>query len=281
MEKNLFIHILENADRQGNAVGAVNIFNHITAESAIFAANGIKQNAIIQTSANTVRRFGADNLFYMIDSVRKCVDVKIALHLDHCRDTEIAMSCIKAGWDSIMMDYSHLCLEENIYYTRRMADFAHQENVAIEGEVGIIAGEEDDIVSDVAAGAKYGETIEFIEKTAIDAIAPSIGTAHGVYKGIPVLDYGLVEALGKQEVPIVVHGGSGLAAESFKKLIQLGGRKINISTLVKNAYMDTISKLVKGGRSYSPIAFDDEVRSAVLKAVQSHLKVFSGIADTF
>lgn len=180
-----------------------------------------------------------------------------------------------------MMDYSHLCLEENIYYTRRMADFAHHKNVAIEGEVGIIAGVEDDIVSDVAAGAKYDETMEFIEKTAIDAIAPSIGTAHGVYKGIPDLDYGLVEALGKQEVPIVVHGGTGLAAESFIKLIQLGGRKVNISTLVKNAYMDTISGLVKGGKSYSPIAFDDEIRSAVLKAVQSHLKVFAGIADTF
>lgn len=281
MKDNLFLDILGEAIEEKNAVGAVNIFNHITAESAMYAASEIKKNIIIQTSAGTVKRFGAKYVYSMIDSIRKSVDVKVALHLDHCRDVEIAKACIEAGWDSIMMDYSHLALDENIYYTKHMAEIAHDKNIAIEGEIGVISGVEEDIVNNIATGAKLEETLVFIEKSKIDAIAPSIGTAHGVYKGVPKLDYDLVEALSKQSVPIVIHGGTGLSAETFIRLIQLGGRKINISTLVKNAYMDTIVKLVKSGNDYSPISFDDVVRKAVIDAVRRHLEVFAGINTCF
>lgn len=278
---NLFLEILYEAAEYNKAVGAINVFNHITAEGAMSAANEIMENIIIQTSAGTVKRFGAKPLFRMIDSIRAGIGVKAALHLDHCREDEVAIECIKAGWDSIMMDCSHLPLRENIRRTRNMAEIAHSKDVAIEGEIGVIAGVEEDIVSHAAAGAGYGETMEFIEMSEIDAVAPAIGTAHGVYKGVPKLDYDLVEKLGKQPVPLVIHGGTGLSAEAFIRLIDLGGRKVNISTLVKKTYMDTIRGLACENREYSPIAFDDHVRQAVIGAVQGHLKVFAGISRVF
>lgn len=119
-----------------------------------------------------------------------------------------------------------------------------------------------DIVSDEAVGADFEETMEFVERSQIDAVAPAIGTAHGIYHVVPKINFELVEKLGKEKTPVVIHGGSGLSAETFTRLIELGGRKVNISTLVKNAYLD------KTKNSFFPvdlrqIPFDTEVENAV------------------
>ncbi len=108
-------------------------------------------------------------------------------------------------------------MEENIRKTREMVEYAHARGVVVEGEVGVISGVEDEISHDEARAATFEDTMDFIEQTGVDAIAPSIGTAHGVYKGVPVLNYGLVERLGKEKTPIVVHGGTGLSVEAFHR----------------------------------------------------------------
>ncbi len=146
----------------------------------------------------------------------------------------------------------------------------------------MIFGVEENIESAEAVGAGFEETLEFIEKSNIDAVAPAIGTAHGVYKGVPKLNFELVERLGKEiDTPIVIHGGSDLSAENFIKLIQLGGRKINISTVVKNAYLDEIKKLSLSDEKLAPIPFDQKVKEAVTEEVKKHLAVFSGLKDSF
>ena len=281
MENNRFVQIIKDADEKGIAVGAVNIFNYLTADAAITAAKELGVNLILQTSAGTVEHFGAKKLYELIDAARKDAGITVAIHLDHCRKTELGKACVDAGWDSVMMDFSHLPLEENIAKTKEVADYAHARNVAIEGEIGVITGVEEEISASEEVKAGYDETMEFIKGSDIDAIAPAIGTAHGVYHGTPKLDFELVEKLGKEPTPIVIHGGSGLSAETFIRLIELGGRKVNISTVVKIAYLDTIKELVESGKDLSPIPFDTAVFNAVKDVVKKHLAVFSGISKEF
>ena len=194
------MNVLLKAKEENIAVGAVNIFNYLTAEAAVKAAEEIGVNLIIQTSAGTVEHFGAQKLYDIVDAARKGAKIEVALHLDHCRNKELGKLCADTGWDSIMMDFSHLPFEENIANTREMAEYAHSRNVAIEGEIGVISGVEEDIVSDEAVGADFEETMEFVERSQIDAVAPAIGTAHGIYHGVPKINFELVEKLGKERL---------------------------------------------------------------------------------
>lgn len=281
MKNNRFLKILKDAEEKKIAVGAVNIFNYLTADGAVEAAKELGVNLILQTSAGTVEHFGADKLFAMIDAVRKDAGIIVSLHLDHCRSVELGKACVDAGWDSVMMDFSHLPLDENIANTKEVADYAHARGVAIEGEIGVISGVEEEISATEEVKAGYDETIKFINGSKVDAIAPAIGTAHGVYHGVPKLDFDLVERLGKEKTPVVIHGGSGLSAETFTKLIKLGGRKVNISTVVKNAYLDTIKEIIKSEEKIVPIPFDTKVKYAVKEVVKKHLAVFSNIKSEF
>jgi len=239
MKNNRFMNVLLKAKEENIAVGAVNIFNYLTAEAAVKAAEEIGVNLIIQTSAGTVEHFGAQKLYDIVDAARKGAK------------------------------------------TREMAEYAHSRNVAIEGEIGVISGVEEEIVSDEAVGADFEETMEFVERSQIDAVAPAIGTAHGIYHGVPKINFELVEKLGKEKTPVVIHGGSGLSAETFTRLIELGGRKVNISTLVKNAYLDKTKELILSGEKFAPIPFDTEVENAVKEEVKKHLEVFSGKRTSF
>lgn len=281
MENNRFIKLLNRAQEEKNAVGAVNVFNYITAAAAIEAADEINKNVIIQTSMGTVKYYGPEKLFGMIDSIRKSAKVEVAIHLDHCTDMELAKKCIMSGWDSVMVDFSRLALEENIHNTREIVHFAHANGVAVEGEVGVIAGVEDEIVSDKSVDAGYEETLRFIDETGVDAIAPAVGTAHGVYKGTPKINYELVKRLGQYKTPVVIHGGTGLSAETFLRLIDLGARKINISTVVKQAYLGKIKELANSDGKCNPIEFDDEVKTAVKEEIKKHLEVFSKMRHSF
>lgn len=278
---NKFTEILDLAKEKHIAVGAVNIFNYLTARAAVEAAQDLGVNLIIQTSASTVEHFGAKQTFDIVDAARRGSKGIVALHLDHCRDTALGKLCVDTGWDAVMMDFSHLPLEENIARTREVAVYAHEKGTAIEGEIGIISGVEDDITATEEVKADYGETMDFIARSEIDAVAPAIGTAHGVYRGVPKLNFDLVEQLGKEDTRVVIHGGSGLSAETFAKLTALGGCKINISTVVKNTYMDTTKALMSEDRSYAPIAFDTAVQKAVYDEIKKHLKVFSGLSASF
>ena len=281
MNNNRFVQVLKDADEKGIAVGAVNIFNYLTADAAVTAAKELGVNLIIQTSAATVEHFGAQCLYDIVDAARKDAGITVALHLDHCRKKELGKLCVDTGWDAVMMDFSQLPFEENIANTREVARYAHERGVAIEGEIGVISGVEEEIAADKEVSANYEDTMEFVRRSEIDAIAPAIGTAHGIYHGVPKINFDLVEKLGKEATPIVIHGGSGLSAETFRKLIELGGRKVNISTLVKNAYLDTIKTLVLSEKKYAPIPFDTEVKKVVTAEMKKHLEVSSGMREEF
>lgn len=275
MENNLFCRILKDAQNTGTAVASINILNHATTRAVVAAASRAYRPVIIQPSTGTVKRYGVQELKKMVESVRAYATVPVALHLDHCRDEDLARACILAGWDSVMVDYSALPFAENVAKTRRTADFAHLHGVAVEGEIGVISGVEEDVSADHNRLASLEETVSYIEKSGVDAVAPAIGTAHGVYTGRPVLNFDLVQQLGYRYVPVVVHGGTGLTDEEFCKLIACGAAKINISTALKQVYLGT-SRTMLMDEKIAPVPFDQAVEEACSASMERFIRLFAG-----
>ena len=194
-------------------------------------------------------------------------------------DEALAKRCVDAGWDSVMVDYSALPYEENAEKTRAMVVYAHARNVTVEGEIGVIAGVEDDIHSEHSTLATFEDTMRFVSETGIDAVAPAIGTAHGVYKTAPKLNFELVERFGGESIPLVVHGGTGLTADVFRRLIQLGVAKINISTALKKIYLGSSRELLKDEKA-APVEFDAAVRKACEDEMVRYIALFGGVSET-
>jgi len=275
MKDNRFMQILLDAKATKTASASINILNYNTARAVIHAAERAGRGVILQPSTGTVRRYGVKEMFRMLDGLRQGASVPVALHLDHCTDSELAKACIDAGWDSVMMDFSARSMEENVALTGEIVRYAHERGVAVEGEVGVISGVEEEISHDTAHPATYEDTVAFIEASGVDAIAPSIGTAHGVYTGTPVLNYGLVERVGKLETPLVVHGGTGLSPEAFHKLIALGAAKVNISTALKQVYLGESRRQLENPK-INPIDFDRSVELAATDLIEKHIRLFAG-----
>lgn len=274
LQSNLFCEVLRDARETGTAVAAINMLNYNTARAVIAAAQRAWRPVIVQPSVGTVRRYGVEELAAMVNSLRRGAKVPVVLHLDHCGDEDLARSCIVAGWDSVMVDHSALPLGENIRLTRRVAGFAHIRGVAVEGEVGVIAGVEDGISRDAGAAATYDDTVAYTRQTGVDAVAPAIGTAHGVYTGVPELDFDLVRRLAGEEVPVVVHGGTGLPEADFKRLIACGAAKINVSTALKRAYLDATRRALD--ERCAPVELDKRVEEACAAHMEAYIRLFAG-----
>lgn len=278
LKYNRFVDILHDAHNDGFAVGAFNIFNEQTARGVVRAANKAGAPVIIQVSTGTVRKLGVKALGGMVNAMKFDAPNGLALHLDHCSDPELARCCIRHGWDSVMMDYSHFPISENIEKTKEIVDYAHERNVAVEGEVGLVLGAEEDVVSNVERLAEEDETIDFIEKTGVDAIAPAVGTAHGLYKpGAKLnLNYKLIENLSKRETSVVIHGGTGLEDAIYRRLVKAGASKINISTAVKYAYAEGVKKSSQTDIPEAPLQADEMVEKSVCEVVYRLIRLFKG-----
>jgi fructose-bisphosphate aldolase class II len=268
--------LLINARSEGFAVGAFNIFDYLTTKAAIDAANTAKTPILLQTSVGTVKKFGPQALFDMMDLVRKNAAVPVLIHLDHCTDVNLAKTCVDTGWDSVMLDMSARPLEENIALTASVKDYAAKKGVAVEGELGIIRGVEEEISADVEKLASYEDCLKFLEGSGVDAFAPAIGTAHGLYKTEVKLNFDLVKKLAETtSVPVVVHGGTGLSDEQFARLIVCGASKINVSTALKYAYIDGLKNYWDAHKDeYNPVKLNDAAEASVKKTVLEHITRF-------
>lgn len=275
MNNNAFLNVLEHAQANGYACASINNLNHLTTRAIVTAAERASQNVIIQPSAATIKRYGVQVMYQMVRSLTENTNIQVALHLDHCKDPELIKACIDAGWDSVMCDYSALPLAENIEKTAEVVRYAHAHDVAVEGEVGLIAGVEDDISNDSGNIATLEDTLYFCEKTGVDAIAPAIGTAHGVYKSNPKLNFDLVEAYGRRKPYLVVHGGTGLPEETFHKLIALGAVKINISTALKQVYLKSSLSILSSEAKIAPVDFDFKVCELCSARMEQFIRLFA------
>ncbi|MHA7272904.1 class II fructose-bisphosphate aldolase [Arthrobacter sp. TMT4-20] len=254
-------------------VPAINIFNDLTMEAVLAGAVECNSPVILQTSVKTVRSIGSRVLFEMWESMTRGIEVPVTLHLDHCPDRDVVTECLKAGWNSVLFDASALPVEENQRQTIEVVREARSYGAQVEGEIEAITGVEDDHGSDDVAKQQSLETaLNFIDATGIDVFAPSIGNAHGTYKAAPVLDVNRVsEIVEARSIPIALHGGSGLTPEQFQDLIARGCAKVNISTALKEKFMQsslTFLKQAEQNNKWDPPSLFIHTRSDVIAMVK-------------
>jgi ketose-bisphosphate aldolases len=270
--------MLSRATQEKYAIGAFNIVNHLTARAVMDACIEKKSPVIIQMSVKTVKQMGLEETVRTIIPMLESAPIPATLHLDHCTDVDFAKACIDAGFPSIMIDASKKSLDENIRITQEIKAYGAAKGVCVEGELGAITGVEEDIVvsDDDGRLADVDSSEKYTKETGVDAFAPAIGTAHGLYKGDPIIDFDRLQDIRKiSSSPLVIHGGTGLSDDTFRKLIQLGGSKINISTAVKIAYLTSIRSFLNENPDVSePLKLDAYVTSAIKDMVYKHISLF-------
>lgn len=243
--------IVDRAFDQRYGVPAINVFNDLTLEGVLAGAVEAESPVIVQTSVKTVRSIGAPVLASMWRAMTAGIEVPVALHLDHCPDREVVTECLKNGWNSVLFDASELPVEENLRQTIEVVREAREYGAQVEGEIEAITGVEDDHGSDEEGKRQSLEvSLNFIDETKVDVFAPSIGNAHGTYKSTPVIDFDRVRDLvAARNLPIALHGGSGLTSEQFQRLIALGCAKVNISTSLKETFMKSSLDFLENART--------------------------------
>jgi ketose-bisphosphate aldolase len=270
--------ILLDAKKHGYAVGAFNIVDYITTSAVVKAAKNKRSPVIIQTSTKTVALYGYKPIVSWVKTLAEDTDIPVALHLDHCKDLDMIKKCIDAGWSSVMIDASSLPLDDNIEMTKKVVNMAKGKDVTVEGELGAIVGVEDDIfVNEQASHLADPDTcVEYVEATGIDVLAPAIGTAHGVYHKEPNVNFDLLhEIANRVNVPLAIHGGTGLSDDVFKKCIACGGDKINISTEIKHIFRDSFEEYYRANPTdYEPVKAIKYVENQTMHRVESFMNTF-------
>ena len=180
------------------------------------------------------------------------ITVDVCLHLDHGSSFDVCKNAIDAGFTSVMIDASRHPLDVNVKVTGEVVNYAHKHNVSVEAEVGHIGGNEDGVSTDVYH-ATLEECVE-LSKTGIDSIAPALGSVHGLYKGAPNLNYErMIEINETLDIPLVLHGGTGIPANDIQKSIQCGISKININTELQVAWHKDVARFLRENENvYDP-----------------------------
>lgn len=271
--------MLHEGKRGGYAVGAFNIVNDVTLHAAVLAAERCQSPLIIQTSPGTVKQMGVEAIAGLFRAYAGPSPVPVALHLDHCKDLDLIRACIDAGWTSVMIDASSCPFEENVRLTREVVAMARPLGVSVEAELGEISGVEEDVQVAVDTLADPAKAPIFVEQSGCDALAPAIGTAHGVYKGDPKVDVARMAAISDAvPVPTVVHGGTGLSTPVFHALIAAGASKVNVSTQIKIAYIDaTRDYIAAHPDEYNPLKVIKAAREAVTETVAEFMAIFMSV----
>jgi fructose-bisphosphate aldolase class II len=269
---------LSRAKQEGFAVGQFNM-NNLEFTQAIIEA-GIEERSplIFGASEGAIRYMGLNNVVALAKVAARESGLPVALHLDHGSSFEMVMKCIRAGFSSVMFDGSHYPLEENIRLTKKVVEAAHAVGVSVEGELGTIGGVEDDldVADEDATLANPEEAIRFWEETQVDAMAIAVGTAHGMYKGVPKIRYDIIEKVSKNiDVPIVLHGGSGVPDEAITKSIALGVGKINVNTENQVACTQVIrDTLGANPEMIDPRKYLGPARTAIKEVVKQKMRLF-------
>lgn len=239
--------LLSAAEEGGYAVGAFNCNNMEIVQAIMMAAEAEKSPVIIQASQGAIGYAGLNYIVSLVKTAAEASTVPVALHLDHGTSFDQVIKCIGSGFTSVMIDWSKHPLEENIAVTNQILSVARPLDISVEAELGKIGGTEDNVtVTDREASfTDPDEAAYFVEQTGIRSLAVAIGTAHGQYKGVPKLDYDrLTEIKKRVNIPIVLHGSSGVPDEALREAVRLGVRKINIDTNLREAFTEGVREVV-------------------------------------
>lgn len=237
--------MLLNAQKEGYAVPAFNIHNLETIQVVLQAASDLKSPVILAATPSTVKYAGEEYLLAIIEKASELNNIPVTFHLDHHENIEDIKRIITLGCKSVMIDASKHEFKENVAIVKDIVDFAHSHGATVEAELGKLGGREDDLVVDEKDSFLTDpcEAVEFVKLTGVDSLAVAIGTAHGLYKSEPKLDFDRLEKIRSMvDVPLVLHGASGVPTEAVQKATDLGICKVNIATELKIPFSSAIKE---------------------------------------
>ena len=273
--------LLLDAQKGGYAVGAFNVENMEMVQAVVAAAEELRSPVIMQTTPSTVKYANLNYFYGNVKVAAQESSVPVVIHLDHGNSFELAMQAYRTGYTSIMIDGSHEGFEDNIALTSAVVKACHPGEVPIEAELGKVGGKEDEL--DGGEGDPYTnpqEAAEFVERTGIDSLAVAIGTAHGVYKGVPKLDFSRLSEIRKAvSIPLVLHGTSGVPDEDVAECIKRGICKVNYATDLRIAFTKGINQVLKENPdTIDPKKYNAKGREEVRKYVMHKMKICQSIA---
>ncbi|AFS71629.1 MULTISPECIES: class II fructose-1,6-bisphosphate aldolase [Exiguobacterium] len=260
------------------AVGQFNINNLEWTQAVLGAAQEEQSPVILGVSEGAARHMGG---FYTVVKMVEGlvhdmkVTVPVAIHLDHGSSIEKCKEAIDAGFTSVMIDDSHSPIDTNIETTKAVVEYAHSKGVSVEAEVGTVGGQEDDVVGDVMY-AKLDECVRIVKETGIDTLAPALGSVHGPYKGEPNLGFAEMEEIrNATDLPLVLHGGTGIPTHDIEKAISLGTSKINVNTENQITFAKVVREvLAEKPEAYDPRVFIAPGREAIKQTVIGKMREF-------
>ena len=263
--------MLNNAQRGGYAVPAFNIHNLETMQVVVETAANLHAPVIIAGTPGTFTHAGTENLLALVNAMAKQYHHPLAIHLDHHTKFDDIAQKVRSGVRSVMIDASHLSFAQNISRVKKVVDFCHRFDVSVEAELGQLGGQEDDVQVN-EADAFYTNPVqarEFAEATGIDSLAVAIGTAHGMYASAPALDFSRLENIRQWvNLPLVLHGASGLSTKDIQQTIKLGICKINVATELKNAFSQALKNyLTEHPEATDPRDYLQSAKSAMRDVV--------------
>lgn len=264
--------MFEDAYKGGYAVGAFNVNNMEIIQGIVGAAKKLNAPVILQCSKGARDYAGLNYITKMVEAACADTDVPIALHLDHGPDFETCKQCIDGGFTSVMIDGSSFPYEENIEVTRKVVEYAHAHGVVVEGELGTLAGVEDDVVVEEGSESytKPEEVEDFVKRTGVDSLAIAIGTSHGAYKfkpgQKPQLRFDILEEVSKRlpGFPIVLHGASSVMPEYVKMINEFGGSMPDAIGIPEEMLRQAASMAV------CKINVDSDLRLALTATIRKH-----------
>ena len=264
--------MFEKAYKGGYAIGAFNINNMEIIQGITRAAKKLNTPVILQCSAGARKYASHDYLVAMVKAAAEETGLPIALHLDHGPDFETCKSCIDGGFTSVMIDGSSLPYEENIALTKKVVEYAHAHGVTVEGELGTLAGVEDDVnvSAEDASYTKPEQVEDFVTRTGVDSLAIAIGTSHGAYKfkpgQKPQLRFDILEEIEKRlpGFPIVLHGASSVNQDHIKIINEFGGEMPDAIGIPEDMLRKAASMAV------CKVNVDSDIRIAMTAALRKH-----------
>ena len=277
------VNMLTKAKEGMYAVGQFNINNLEWTKTILLTAQELNSPVILGVSEGAAKYMGGFNAVTgMVKGLIKDLNitVEVAIHLDHGQSFENCKKALDAGFTSVMIDGSHHPIDENIRMTKEVVDYAHAMGSSVEAEVGTVGGNEDGVIG----GIKYAdlnECVRLVKEAGVDALAPALGSVHGPYQGEPVLGFVEMEAIGKAtDMPLVLHGGTGIPDDKIQKAISCGTCKINVNTECQLAFNKILREFLadeKNAKVYDPRKLLTPATKGIQAAVTEKMNVFGSV----
>ena len=267
--------LLKKAREGGYAVGSFSISNMEMVLGVLKAVEETKSPAILQIAEVRLNHSPLEIIGPLMVAAAKNCSMPVAVHFDHGKTSEKIKQALDIGFTSVMLDGSHLPFEENARITAETKKLAAQYGADCEGEIGCVGGSEDGSEDIAINCTSPAQALEFYEKTNVDALAVAIGNAHGNYKQAPKLRFDILEETADLvKAPLVLHGGTGILPEDFKKCIKLGINKINIATATFDSVENSVRTAYENGKIIGYYDLQTAEVDGAYQNAMKHIEIF-------